>query len=86
MNAAQFLTILTDSAAQVDRARPADDRDGPEWNGPGSSWWESFIETVEGQIKALIADNDDLPPDEPGIDTDNDVDPLNPPIDHERDK
>jgi hypothetical protein len=51
ISAVQALTILTDSAAQVDRARPADARNGPAWDGPGETWWETFAETVEAQIQ-----------------------------------
>ncbi len=55
-------TILTDSAAQVDRARPADERNGPQWNGPGEAWWESFMETVKAQIEAqLEVDGEECP-------------------------
>lgn len=49
---AAILTILTDAAAQVDRARPADARNGPGWDGPGAEWWEDFTETVEQQLDA----------------------------------
>lgn len=48
-------TILSDSAAQVDRARPTDDRDGTWWNGPGEDWWESFTGTVGNQIEAALS-------------------------------
>ncbi len=47
----RLLTIMSDSAAQVDRARPADERDGPAWNGPGGDWWELFEETVSAQLE-----------------------------------
>lgn len=44
-------TILGDAASQVDRARPADERNGPQWDGPGEEWFRSFEETVVAQVK-----------------------------------
>lgn len=51
-------TILTDSAAQVDRAKPADERLKTEdWTSPGEAWFESFMETVQRQMEAAIEED-----------------------------
>lgn len=46
-----IITAMADSAAQVDRMRPADHRDSEAWNGPGMEWWEAFVGTVESQLE-----------------------------------
>lgn len=49
----QLLTILTDSAAQTDRASPAVNGVTPDnWLPPGEAWFESFLECVQHQIEA----------------------------------
>jgi len=44
----ELLTILTDSAHQVERAKPVE----PNWVGPDPEWFEMFIETVLLQLEA----------------------------------
>lgn len=51
-------TILTDSAAQIDRAKPADERLNTEdWTSPGEAWFALFMETVEAQVQAALDDD-----------------------------
>lgn len=46
-----IMTVLSDSAANVDRAKPADDRlKSEDWTSPGLDWWASFEETVAAQL------------------------------------
>lgn len=46
-------TILADSAAQIDRAMPADER-AKDWCSPSAPWFEAFTETVKNQIEAAL--------------------------------
>lgn len=46
-------TILTDSAANVDRAMPVDER-AKDWQSPSPAWFEAFMETVKQQIEAAL--------------------------------
>lgn len=47
--------ILTDSAAQVDRAAPVDYRiQTQNWTSPGEDWFEAFTETVRQQVIAAF--------------------------------
>ena len=46
-------TILSDSAAQIDRAMPADER-AKDWCSPSAFWFEAFTETVKKQIEDAL--------------------------------
>lgn len=50
-----LLTILTDSAAQTDRAAPVLHGGGTPggWLPPGEVWWGSFMETFEAQLEGV---------------------------------
>lgn len=50
----RLATILTDSAYQVERAKPVD----PIWIGPDPDWLESYISTVLMQVDAAVADDE----------------------------
>lgn len=46
-----LMTILTDSAAQTDRASPVVKGVTPDnWLPPGEAWFESFLECVARQV------------------------------------
>lgn len=56
-------TILTDSAANVDRAKPTDERlQKEDWTSPGEAWFESFMETVQRQIEAALDEDGSVCP------------------------
>jgi hypothetical protein len=44
------MSIMADAAAEVDRAKPVDERAGPHWDSPGEAWWEAFEDAVEAQV------------------------------------
>lgn len=51
-------TILTDSAAQTERAKPTNERLKTEdWTPPGEAWFEAFRATVQQQMEAAIEDD-----------------------------
>ena len=53
-----LVTILTDCAVQVNRAKPV----GEDWQEPNEAWFEQFVTAVLQQIDVAIEDEDAVCP------------------------